>query len=164
MYCAVPLPTDIIVRRDATESSMPNIAKILKEEITRLARKEVRAAQAKTTTATAQQRREIANLKSQVASLQGQVTTLKRELKKAGAVSEPEAATKQVRFVPKGLVSTRKRLGLSAADLAKMMGVSAQTVYNWERGATKPRADQQAKLASLRHVGKRQVQAHLATV
>lgn len=51
---------------------MSNIAKILKQEITRLARKEVRAAQVKTTSATAQQRREIANLKSQVASLQGQ--------------------------------------------------------------------------------------------
>jgi DNA-binding transcriptional regulator YiaG len=40
-----------------------------------------------------------------------------------------------------------------------MMGVSAQTIYNWDRGVTKPGPDQQAKLASLRGVGKRQLRA-----
>jgi DNA-binding transcriptional regulator YiaG len=43
-----------------------------------------------------------------------------------------------------------------------LLGVSAQTIYNWERGATKPGRDQLAKLASLRHVGKRQLRAHFA--
>ena len=143
---------------------MPNIAKVLKEEITRLARKEVRAAQEKSKGLTAQHHREIANLKGQVVALKRQVIALERQVRKTGAAPQQPAASKQMRFVPKGLVSTRKRLGLSAADLAKMMGVSAQTIYNWERGVTKPGADQLAKLASLRGIGKRQVQAHLATV
>lgn len=51
---------------------MPNIAKVLKEEITRLARKEVRAAQEKTKGLTAQHHREIANLKGQVVALKRQ--------------------------------------------------------------------------------------------
>jgi DNA-binding transcriptional regulator YiaG len=110
---------------------------------------------------TAQHHREIANLKGQVDALKRQVIALERQARKVGAPPQASAPSERTRFIPKGLVSTRKRLGLSAADLAKMMGVSAQTIYNWERGATKPRADQQAKLASLRHVGKRQVQAHL---
>jgi transcriptional regulator with XRE-family HTH domain len=90
------------------------------------------------------------------------VAVLERATKKAEKAPPAGAAPKQVRFVPKGLASTRKRLGLSAADLAKMMGVSAQTIYNWERGVTKPRSEQVEKLASLRGVGKRQLQAHLA--
>lgn len=141
---------------------MPNIAKVLKEEITRLARKEVRAAQEKTKGLTAQHHREIANLKGQVVALKRQVIALERQLRKTGATPQAPAASKRIRFVPKGLVSTRKRLGLSAADLARMMGVSTQTIYNWERGVTKPGVDQLAKLGTLRHVGKRQVQGHLA--
>lgn len=90
------------------------------------------------------------------------MTALEKMLKKAVTASEPGAATKQVRFVPKGLVSTRKRLGLSAAELARMMGVSAQTIYNWERGVTKPGPEQQGTLASLRGIGKREMRAHLA--
>lgn len=142
---------------------MPNIAKVLKEEITRLARREARAALEKTKGSAAQHHRDIATLKSQVAALKRQVVALETQVRRAGVAPQAPAAPRQTRFVPKGLVSTRKRLGLSAADLAKMMGVSAQTIYNWERGVTKPGSEQQGKLASLRSVGKRQVQAHVAT-
>lgn len=141
---------------------MPNIAKVLKDEITRLARKEVRAAQEKSKTVVAQHHREISNLKTQVAALKRQAVALERQVRKAEVAPKVTAASRVIRFVPKGLASTRKRLGLSAADLAKMMGVSAQTIYNWEHGVTKPRPEQLAKLGSLRNVGKRQVQAHLA--
>lgn len=141
---------------------MPNIAKVLKEEITRLARKEVRAEQEKSKGLTAHHHREIANLKGQVATLKRQVIALERQVRNAGAAPQGPAESKRIRFIPKGLVSTRKRLGLSAADLAKMMGVSAQTIYNWERGVTKSGRDQLAKLASLRGVGKRQLRAHFA--
>ncbi|MCZ7561431.1 MAG: helix-turn-helix domain-containing protein [Burkholderiaceae bacterium] len=141
---------------------MSNIAKVIGAEITRLARKEVRGTQKTVKAVTAQYRREIANLKSQLAALKRQVTALEKQARENGQAPQATAALPQTRFVPKGLISTRKRLGLSATDLAKMLGVSAQTIYNWERGATKPRADQFAKLASLRHVGKRQVQAYLA--
>lgn len=141
---------------------MPNIAKALKEEITRLARKEIRASLLKSKSALALQQREIAKLKAEVAALKRQVGVLERAAKKADKAPPAGAAPTQLRFVPKGLASTRKRLGLSAADLAKMMGVSAQTIYNWERGVTKPRPEQQLKLASLRGVGRRQLRALLA--
>ena len=138
---------------------MPNIAKVLKEEITRLARKEVRATQEKSKTAAAHHHREIANLKAQLAALKRQVIALERHVQRADVAPKTGTASGATRFVPKGLASTRKRLGLSAVDLAKMMGVSAQTIYNWERGVTKPRPEQVEKLASLRGVGKRQLQA-----
>ena len=52
-------------------------------------------------------------------------------------------------------------MGLSATDFGKLVGVSAQSIYNWELGAAKPRAEQVAKLAALRSVGKREAQVRL---
>jgi len=140
---------------------MPNVAKALREEITRLARKEIRASLLKSKSALALQHREIAKLKAEVAALKRQVGGLERAAKKAEKAPPIGAAPKRVRFVPKGLASTRKRLGLSAADLAKMMGVSTQTIYNWERGVTRPGPEQVEKLAGLRGAGKRQLPALL---
>jgi DNA-binding transcriptional regulator YiaG len=143
---------------------MPNIAKILKEEISRVARREIRASLDRTRKSVSNHQREIASLKGQVKDLARQVSALGKALSKAEVTRPEESVSKQTRFVPKGLASTRKRLGLSAADLAKLMGVSAQTIYNWEGGATRPSAAQQAKLVSLRGIGKRQMQAHLAAL
>ena len=140
---------------------MPNIAKILKEEISRLARREIRAHLEGTRKSVAQHQREISNLKVRVKTLERRVSTLERKAARPEAAPAVEAAAKQARFVPKGLVSMRKRLGLSAADLAGLMGVTAQTIYNWEGGTTKPRPEQQSKLVSLRSVGKRAIRAHM---
>ena len=63
------------------------------------------------------------------------------------AASDATPVTK-VRFVAKGLKSQRDRLGLSAAEFGKLIGVSAQSVYNWEGGQTRPR-DEQMILARL---------------
>ena len=46
-------------------------------------------------------------------------------------------------------------LDLSAADFGKLLGVSAQSIYNCERELARPRAEQIAKLAALRGIGKR---------
>jgi DNA-binding transcriptional regulator YiaG len=140
---------------------MPNIASVLKEEITRLARKEVRSTLEKTRKTTLLHRREIAALRGQVSELKRQVTALEKASRGVAAPAQPPDAAESVRFAPKGLTSTRKRLGLSVAALAKMMSVSDQTIYNWERGVTKPRPEQRIKLASLRKIGKREMQEHL---
>ncbi|UCE31050.1 MAG: helix-turn-helix transcriptional regulator, partial [Burkholderiales bacterium] len=142
--------------------SMPNVGKVLKEEITRLARLEVRANLEKTRKSAVRHQRVIANLKGQVRALERQLSVLRKSVAKADGEALEPAPEKPSRFVPKGLVSTRKRLGLSASQLAGIMGVSSQTVYNWERGVTRPRPAQREKLISLRRVGKRQVQAQLA--
>jgi len=42
-------------------------------------------------------------------------------------------------FLGQVVHAQRKRLGLSAADYAKLIGVSSLTVYNWEHGRTRPR-------------------------
>jgi DNA-binding XRE family transcriptional regulator len=140
---------------------MPNVAALLKEEITRLARKQVRGTAAALKKTTVQHRHAIAALRRQIEQLQRQVATLGRRLEKGGAAAAPVPEKPKVRFVPRGLRSHRARLGLSAAEYGKLVGVSAQSIYNWEQGAARPRAAQLAALVALRGIGKREAQARL---
>lgn len=41
------------------------------------------------------------------------------------------------------------------------MGVSGQSIYNWERESARPRDEQIAKLAALRKIGKREAAERL---
>src|ERR1700758_126763 len=135
---------------------MPNIGTVLREEITRLSRRESRRQVDPTKRATAQHRRNIAALKRQMAQLERQVTLLSRKILAALPAAPSESITKPVRFRAKALRSKRNRLGLSATDFGKLLGVSAQSIYNWERGVSRPRAEQLAKLPALRGIGKRE--------
>ncbi|MCD6671805.1 MAG: helix-turn-helix domain-containing protein [Burkholderiaceae bacterium] len=140
---------------------MSNIAKTFREEIGRIARRESRASLERTRKMLSQQRQEIASLKARVKLLERSASAVERD-QPTTAASPVETSAKQVRFMPKGVASMRQRLGLSVADLAKLLSVSDQTIYNWERGLSKPRLEHQTKLFSLRQVGKRELQSFLA--
>jgi DNA-binding transcriptional regulator YiaG len=91
-----------------------------------------------------------------------QVGVLKRHRTIAAAARAANGAQDtKVRFVAKGLKSQRNRLGLSAGDYARLVGVSAQSIYNWEQGNSTPRPPQLAIIATLRGMGKREVRQHL---
>jgi transcriptional regulator with XRE-family HTH domain len=55
-------------------------------------------------------------------------------------------------------------LGLSAAAVATLLGVSGQSIYKWEEGKTRPRASQLPAIAALRKMGKREANARLAAL
>jgi len=141
---------------------MPNIATALRDEIRRLSRQQSRTQIDPTKKATAVHRRDIAQLKRQVVLLERQVKSLLRRPPSTSSAPQTTVPEARVRFVAKGLRSQRERLGLSAEGPGKVLGVSGQSVYNWERGKARPRQDQVAKLSQLRRVGKRQVMAFLA--
>ena len=135
---------------------MPNLGSILKDEIRRLARREIRSKVAVTKRAAAQHRRDIAELKRLVKDLSNRVGFLESQEKRR--VSKPAATVPsgQVRFSPRWLKAQRERLGLSAADYGKLVGVSGLTIYNWEGGKAKPRREKMAALVAMRGLGKRE--------
>jgi len=135
---------------------MSKIASLLKQEITRLARKEIAAGNSTLRKASAQYRRDIAELKRQAATLAKQVSFLQQQEKKRVAKRAPSTAAEGKRFSQRGLQAHRRTLGLSAADYALLVGVTAQTIYNWEQGKSKPRESQLAALVTLRGLGKRE--------
>jgi DNA-binding transcriptional regulator YiaG len=141
---------------------MPNIASVLKEEIARVARKEVRSDTQPLKKSSASHRSDIAALKRRIAGLEQMV---RRLAKQGGAkTAEPDAGPSPAgfRFSASGLMAQRKRLGLSAAEAGKLLGVSDQSVYKWETGKTRPRASQFAAISALRGMSKKQAAARLA--
>jgi DNA-binding transcriptional regulator YiaG len=140
---------------------MPNIAALLKSEISRLSRREVRKEVQPLRKLAATHRREIAALKRTIAALDRRAKSLAKAASRQSHASEV-SDERPTRFVAKGLVSLRKRLGVSAADLAQLLGVSMQSVYNWEHKKATPRKEQVAAIAALRSVGKKEAQQRLA--
>jgi DNA-binding transcriptional regulator YiaG len=142
---------------------MSNIATALKEEIRRLARKEIRAMVGTTQKAVAQYRRDIANLKRLLNSQERNVIDLKRRLaerQEAPMAEENELAG--VRFSARSVRAQRRRLRLSAADYGKLVGVSGLTIYNWESGKARPRKAQFASIVAIRGIGKREARKRLS--
>ena len=140
---------------------MPNIGTVLKDEIARLCRREIRQQVEPLRKASAGYRREIASLKRRVAELERQSATLAKRTTKLAPMAATADPERPMRFVAKGLVSLRTRLGLSAEDFGRLMGVSGQSIYNWEKGRSTPQKKQLAALAALRGLGKREAAARL---
>lgn len=67
------------------------------------------------------------------------------------------------RFSPAWVSSQRRKLGLSAADFGRLVGVSGLTIYNWEKGKARPRRKQLEALAAVRGFGMREVRRRLGS-
>ena len=141
---------------------MANIAAVLKDEIRRLARKEVKSHLVKTRRAAARYRGDIANLKRIVRLQERKLAALQAlQAKQPAAEAASEDAAPGSRFSARSVLAQRKRLKLTAAQYAALLGVSAQTVYLWERGKVRPKASQFAALVSARSLGRREAIARL---
>lgn len=138
---------------------MPNVAQVLKEEITRLARKEIR-------TVVDPLRRQVRSLRQTVKSQQEVIGRLQKSLNKmvdhSGAAAKttlyaPEEEETRARVTPASVRRHRLRLKLSQAELAGLLGVSTNTVVRWEAGSSGPRAQHRSALIRLRDLGVRDV-------
>lgn len=140
---------------------MTNIASLLRAEISRVARKEVRNELQALKKAASAHRAEIAALKRRTQALEQEVKRLCRS--KPSPTPQPQAAPPSgpLRFSPTRLQAQRKRLGLSARQFGQLVGASDQSVYKWEAGA-RPGPDLLAAIAVLRKLSKREVAARLA--
>lgn len=138
---------------------MTSLGAMLKSEITRLARKEVRAQMEALKKTSSPPRRDIAALKRQVTDLQRQLAATVRTSNRVQPAESSEST--KARFSAKGLKSHRTKLGLSAGDYGRLAGVSGQSIYNWEADKTVPRQSQIAALAALRGIGKREAMTRL---
>ena len=139
---------------------MPNLAALLKVEITRLAKKEVRAAVGPLRKLVSTLRNDVQALKRERGTLQKDVARLSRGVPKPPVVEGSETPSSRARLTPAGIKSLRKRLDLSAAQLGLLVDASGQSIYKWEDGVH-PRKPQMSKLIELRSLGKKQVKTLL---
>jgi DNA-binding transcriptional regulator YiaG len=140
---------------------MANIASLLKTEIIRVARKQVRAETSVLKKAVGTYRAEIAALKRRAQVLESELRRLSKAHAKTEAVEAPTESDRKLRFTAKGLSSQRKRLGLSAADCGLLLGTSGQSIYNWEEGKARPRVRFLEAIAALRTMGKKEAASRL---
>ena len=140
---------------------MANLASALKDEVVRLAKKEIRIETQSLKKSSAQYRSDIAALKRQVGQLQKQVARLEKSISRQPQTEPETQIAHKVRFTANGFITLRKKLGLSAAEAARLIGVTAQSIYSWEAGRSSPRAQQLANIAALRGMGKKEVRAVL---
>ena len=128
---------------------MTTFAIAFKEQVQRLARKELKQQLKILKRASAQFRRDIASLKRAIAK-GGQVSP---KLLRAGT-AKIEGIPEGTRFSARSVRAQRERLGLSAADFGKLIGVTALSVYHWEAGKSRPRAKQFANFLAIRDLKK----------
>lgn len=139
---------------------MPNLANILKQEITRLARKEVRTELESLKKNASLARAENASLKKRVLALEQEAKRLSRGTTRPAPTSTP-GDQQHRRFRADGLRSHRQRLELSARDYGLLVGASALSVYKWESGQSQPRPKALASLVAVRRIGKREAISRL---
>ena len=109
-----------------------SVMKELQSEITRLARKEIKKELDPVKRVNAAQRGLIANLRRDIVALEKEVAQL-RKATGAPAPVEVDEDAKGFWIMGKGVVSLRKRLQLTQAELAVLADVSTQSVIKWEK-------------------------------
>ena len=111
---------------------MPNVATVLKAEIARVSRKEIRTAIEPLKTANLKLKKQISELKKQLAVMEGRLTHLGKGVPASAANNVDESVSKLPRITAKGVRSIRRKLKLSRKDFALLTGASSQSIYKWE--------------------------------
>jgi DNA-binding transcriptional regulator YiaG len=137
---------------------MTELAKVMRAEITRLARREARGLVAPASRSAAVARRDLAALKRRITDLERELAAV-RKASPTSSGAAVNAGPQVIRYSVKGVRAQRGRFGMSANDFGKLLGVSSQTIYNWEQGAARPRPALVQKLAALRGLSKREAVA-----
>lgn len=132
----------------------------LKSEIARIAKKEIRAETQQLKKSSAQYRSDIAALKRHIVALEATVKKLSKGQLKPVLKVDKESST-PLRFRASGFATLRKKLDLSAEQMGKLIGVSAQSVYHWEAEKSRPRASQLPAIAAARKLTKKEAWAKL---
>jgi DNA-binding transcriptional regulator YiaG len=137
---------------------MGKIEGIIKSEIMRLAKREIRKIAVPLG-------RDVRNMKSAVSQLRKAVLALQRitagQQKELEKGKKPlEAAPEEVkvsRFSPRLIRSLRGHLGISQKELAILTGVTVGAIHQWESGRFKPSMKKKAVMVALRKLGRREV-------
>lgn len=144
-----------------------SILKELKNEISKVARREINKELATVKRVNAKQRSLIANLRRDLTELQKEINRIKKapEIEEAVKITaEKEENRTSFWITGKGIKSLRSRLGLTQADLAKLADVTVQAIVRWEKTEGKinfRKAETAAKMQTIRGMGKRDIKKAL---
>ncbi len=137
---------------------MPDFARAVKEEITRLAKKEVKKAVGPLNARVRELSRTVSSQEKQIAGLEKTVARQENELRQASPVPEaaPPEEVKKARISPRLVKTQRKRLKLNQTQFAQLLNVSVAAVRSWEQGRAMPKKDTLATFVAVRKLKPRE--------
>ena len=140
---------------------MSDIKQVFSEEMRRLARKELRAAIVPLNEQIAVLKKQVAEQKKRIADLEKNAPVKSEApVSIANALVDPEK--RSVRINAAGIIRLRNKLGITQAELGRLLGVAMHTISVWEQGRRQPRIRHKQALSALRGVGKRELKRMLA--
>lgn len=146
---------------------MPNFNKQFQDEIRRLARKETKDDLERL-------KREQIELRKSISSARKLIDKLQRDLKRVGrnapaedkpaGETEGEAGGVRARVSGKTIRLMRAKMGLTQAEFAKLVGVTGQSIYQWERkeGQLTFRGGAKERIVAVKGLGAREARKRLA--
>lgn len=148
---------------------MPNFTNAFKSEISRIARKELKAEILALRKTAATQRTEIGALKKALKEVQSSVFKLgKHRIVTTPASRAAKSTTLKhtgrlpnVPFGPARFAEFRAQMGLTQAQMATLVQASQLSIYKWETGKVVPRMAQLERITEVLCLGKREVQIRL---
>ncbi len=142
---------------------MPDVKKILTDEIRRIARKEIK-------TVIDEFNAKIKKQSEIIKALRNEVVLLGKagDKNNSGSAAAPDAKSKKTRaasgFTSARIAKLRARLHLSQSRFAVLLGVNQFTVSHYEKGKTCPRQETVEKLKELSACGKREIKRKLLEI
>ena len=137
---------------------MGKLESLMRSEIVRLAKREMRKI-------VRPLGRNVRSMRGTVVQLRKAVTSLEKFA--ARQVAEmgqrrglPEASPEDVkasRFSPRLIRTLRKRLGITQREMSTLLGVTVGAIYQWEKGIFEPTAQKKKMLVALRRLGRREI-------
>ena len=141
---------------------MGKIESMIKSEIQRLARREIRST-------FLPMKREVRTMRLKLSGLLKGFKTLNRvakeQVQRASEQFKLAASPEEIkiaRFSPARIRALRIKKGLSQKELGMLVGVSLGTIVLWEKGKINPKEERKGALIALRKLGKREIQRVLA--
>jgi DNA-binding transcriptional regulator YiaG len=135
---------------------MGKMEQVLRSEIQRLARKEIRAASGPLAKQVRELKREVKKLSKALEARSKEAASEKSKAAPPALKADP-AEVEKARFSGNLVRKLRKRLGISQAELATLADVSGTTISFWEQGRTRPSDESKAVIVALRKLGRRDV-------
>ena len=144
---------------------MGKIETALREEIARLARKEIRSVVGPLKKEVVRLKKRVVELSSKLNASEKQTGLLVKERRRKGLGSDISDDQADAARMSGGLIKKlRKKLGISQAGFAAIVGVSSPAVAAWEQGRSNPAGDNLKAVIALRKYGRREVQVLLDQV
>ena len=137
---------------------MGKLEGMIKSEIVRLAKREIRKIARPLSRDVRSMRSTVSQLRKTVLALQRLTARQESESRKEKVLLEatPEEVKKS-RFSPRLIHTLRKRLRITQKEMATLTGVTVGAIYQWEQGIFEPRGQKKGMLVALRKLGRREV-------